>query len=259
MCLSQGSFAVPSDVAFYAAAIPAVLIAAVSKGGFGSGAGFVAAPLLALVMPPAQAIGLLLPLLMLMDVTGLRSYWRKWDWGHARLLMAGAVPGVLIGWWLFRSISSDGVRLLVGLLAVGFVAFQAARSYGYLMPRPGDPGKGPGLFWGMVMGVTSFVSHAGGPPASMYLLAQRLDKTTYQASTVVVFWWVNLIKLPPYVALHMFTAEAVRANLILAPVAVAGVFLGVWAHKVISHALFFRLTYTLLFVTGLKLIWDALA
>ena len=45
---------------FYLVAIPAVLIAAVSKGGFGSGAGFVSAPMLALVMEPRQAVGLLL-------------------------------------------------------------------------------------------------------------------------------------------------------------------------------------------------------
>ena len=67
------------DLAFFAVAIPAVLIPAASKGGFGGGAGFVSAPLLALAMPPAQAVGLLLPLLMLVDVLSLRPYWRRWD------------------------------------------------------------------------------------------------------------------------------------------------------------------------------------
>ncbi len=76
---------------------------------------------------------------------------------------------------------------------------------------------------------------------------------------MVTFWWVNLIKLPPYLALGMFTAESARANLVLAPVAVAGVFLGVWAHHLIEQKTFFRLTYALLLVTGIKLIWDALA
>ena len=59
------------DLAFFTAAIPAVLISAASKGGFGGGAGFASAPLLALAMPPAQAVGLLLPLLMLMDLLSL--------------------------------------------------------------------------------------------------------------------------------------------------------------------------------------------
>lgn len=247
------------NLAFFVAAIPAVLISAASKGGFGGGAGFASAPLLALAMPPAQAVGLLLPLLMLMDVVSLPPYWRKWDWRHALLLMAGGIPGTVIGWLIFGAISPDGVRLFIGLTALGFVLFQVARSRGWLRPPDTDPGVAKGLFWGTVTGFTSFVSHAGGPPASMYLLGAGLDKTTYQASTVLVFWWINLIKVPAYLNVGMLNASLVTPILVLAPVAVAGVFLGVWAHRRVSDAFFFRLTYSLLAVTGAKLVWDALA
>ena len=247
------------DGTFFAVAIPAVLIAGVSKGGFGAGVGFVSTPLLALVLQPAQAVGLMLPLLMLMDVTGLRNYWRRWSWPHARLLMIGMVPGIGLGWLFFRVVSPDGLRLLVGGIAIGFVIFQVARGRGWLRPRSGDATPALGVFWGTVAGFTSFVSHAGGPPASMYLLGAGLDKTRYQASTVIAFWWVNLIKFPPYLALGMFTADSARANLMLAPVAVLGVVLGVWAHRVIPEAIFFRATYALLLVSGTKLVYDALA
>lgn len=247
-----------TDTLFYVVAILAVLISAVSKGGFGSGAGFVSAPMLALVMPPAQAVGLLLPLLMLMDVTGLRTYWGKWDWPHSRSLMLGGIPGTILGWLLFRSISPDGVRLLVGSMAVGFVIFQLGRQQGWIPAPRRDRGPMAGLFWGTLTGFTSFVSHAGGPPATMYLLGAGLDKTKFQASTVVVFWFVNAIKLPFYIGLGMFTAESVKLNLILAPFAVGGVLLGVWAHNVVSPKLFFQLTYVLLVLTGTKLIYDAL-
>ncbi len=243
---------------FFAVAIVAVLISAISKGGFGSGAGFVSAPLLAMVMPPAQAVGLLLPLLMLMDVTSLRTYWGKWDWNHARLLMLGGIPGTVLGWLLFRSISPDGVRLMVGVMAVGFVLFQYARQSGWLRPPSRAQGPVAGVIWGTVTGFTSFVSHAGGPPATMYLLGAGLAKTTYQATTVIVFWFVNAIKLPFYIALGMFNGESVWVNLILAPFAVGGVFLGVWAHDMIEEKRFFQLTYVLLLLTGSKLIYDAL-
>jgi uncharacterized membrane protein YfcA len=250
---------VDTDSLFYLVAIPAVLIAAVSKGGFGAGAGFVSAPLLALVMEPRQAVGLLLPLLMLMDVTGLRTYWRKWSWPHARRLMLGAILGVALGTALFRSVSSDGIRLIVGGFAVGFVVFQVVRELGWLRAADRPWRRIWGYVWGGVTGFTSFVSHSGGPPASIYLLGCRLDKTTYQATTVLVFWWANMIKFPPYLALGMFTGESARANLILAPVAVLGVLLGAWAHTMIEQKTFFRLTYALLLVTGSKLIWDALS
>ncbi len=247
------------DASFFAVAVPAVLFAGVSKGGFGSGAAFAATPLLALVLEPAQAVGLMLPLLMLMDVTGLRAYWGGWSAPHALRLMAGAVPGVILGWLTFRAVSADGVRLMVGAVAIGFVAFQIARARGWLRPRPAAARPIWGLFWGAVTGFTSFVSHAGGPPASMYLLASPLDKTRYQATTVAVFWWVNLIKFAPYFALGMFSAQSLRANLILAPVAVLGVILGARAHVLMPQDWFFRLTYVLLAATGTKLVFDALA
>jgi uncharacterized membrane protein YfcA len=245
------------DPTFFALAIPAVLFAGISKGGFGSGAAFAATPLLALILEPAQAVGLMLPLLMLMDVAGLRSYWRQWSAVHARQLMIGMLPGIAAGWLFFRVVNADGIRLVVGAIALGFVAFQLARATGLLRIGQAFATSAWGLFWGSVAGFTSFVSHAGGPPAAMYLLGAHLDKTRYQASTIVAFWWCNLLKFPPYLALGMFSADSARANLLLSPVAILGVVIGVRAHHLLKDRVFFGITYVLLTVTGAKLVFDA--
>jgi uncharacterized protein len=245
------------DLAFFAVAVPATLFAAISKGGFGSGAAFAAAPLLALVLEPAVAVAFMLPLLMLMDVTSLRPYWRRWSPEHSRALMIGSIPGVVLGAVFFGSVSADALRLMLGALAIGFVIFQIAQQRGLFVPPRMRPRAG--LAWGSLCGFTSFVSHAGGPPAAVYLLGSRLDKTAFQATTVIVFWWVNLIKFPAYVGLGLFSLETTLANLALAPVAVLGVAAGVWAHRKIPESAFFALTYLLLTLTGMKLIWDGLA
>jgi hypothetical protein len=242
---------------FFAAAVPAVLLAGVSKGGFETAGAIAAAPLLALVIDPRLAVGLMLPLLMLMDVASVRAYWRRWSWPEARMLMLGAIPGVAAGWALFGAVSADTVRLTIGLLAVGFVAWSLGRRFG-LIPLGRSQALGSGLIWGSLAGFTSFVGHAGGPPAAVYLFGRRLDKTPFQATSVLTFWWVNLIKFPPYVALGMFNAETARATAILAPIGIAGVLIGAWAHKRVSETLFFGLTYALLAATGVKLIADAL-
>lgn len=245
------------DPAFFAVAIPAVVIAGLSKGGFGASAGFASTPLLALVMPPAQAAALMLPILMVMDVASLRAYWRRWSWPDARRLMIGAAAGVGLAWATFRVVSAEMVQLMVGVIAIVFVLFQIVRSYGLVRPRPGTAGAGSGLFWGTVCGFTSFIANAGGPPASMYLLARPLDKTTFQATTVIAFWWVNLIKLPAFLSLGLLQLDMARPLAILLPLSLASVLAGVWAHRSISDRWFFRLTYALLLCTGAKLIWDA--
>ena len=242
---------------FLAAAIPAVLLAGVSKGGFETAGAIAAAPLLALVIDPRLAVGLMLPLLMLMDLASLRAYWRRWRWIEARALMLGAIPGVALGWLVFGAVSADGMRLMIGALALGFVAWSLAGRFGLLRVERVQPAEA-GLFWGALAGFTSFVGHAGGPPAAVYLLARRLAKTPFQATSVLTFWWVNLIKFPPYVALGMVTAETARAVAILAPVGIAGVLIGAWAHRRIGETAFFAIAYTLLGATGLKLIVDAL-
>jgi uncharacterized membrane protein YfcA len=92
----------------------------------------------------------------------------------------------------------------------------------------------------------------------VYLLSKRPGKTEYQASTVLIFWVVNIAKFIPYAFLGMFTLETGIANLVLAPFALLGAWLGVKAHHLVPEHLFFALTYVLLTLTGVKLIWDGL-
>ncbi len=115
-----------------------------------------------------------------------------------------------------------------------------------------------GLFFGAVAGLTSFISHAGGPPATIYLLSKPIDKRGYQATTVITFWAINLVKFVPYVLLGIFTAQTLLADLFLVPFAFLGVWLGVWAHRHVSERAFFSLVYVFLTIAGSKLIWDAL-
>lgn len=246
------------DLTFFMFAIPAVLFAGVSKGGFGSGAAFAATPFLALVLEPETAVAMMLPLLMIMDLSALKAYWKKWDWQNAKILMLGALPGIVVGWLMFRTANPDVLRFLIGAVAVGFVLFQFARARGWIeVPhKPFNPKTG--AIWGALAGFTSFISHAGGPPASIQLLSQRLDKFTFQATTVVVFWFINAVKFIPYLMLGMFSRETAIADLALAPVAIAGTLLGVWLHKKMSDRIFFMLAYTFLLITGVKLIFDSL-
>ncbi len=246
------------NLMFFVLAIPAVIFAGISKGGFGSGVAFASASILALILEPGQALALMLPLLMVIDVATLPPYWRRWSWPDSRLLILGGVPGVALGAWLYHATDADLLRLLIGAISIGFVTWHLARSRGWISGFTNRLPPPAGLLAGLVAGFTSFVSHAGGPPAAVYLLSQRLTKTEYQATTVLVFWVVNIAKFIPYAYLGMFTWHTALADLLLVPFALLGAWLGVRAHRVISERLFFTIAYVLLTITGTKLIWDAL-
>jgi uncharacterized membrane protein YfcA len=190
----------PTDPLFYALAVPAILIVGIAKGGLGGGIGILGVPLMSLAAGPVQAAAIMLPLLMVMDAFALQRWWGRWDLPNLRVLLPGAVFGILLGTFTFRYLSDDHIRVLIGLIAVGFVA---ARGVDVLRGR-GAPEAGraarpiAGTVWGTVAGFTSFGVHAGGPPVNVYLLRQGLSKSTFQATSVAFFTLVNWIKLPPY-------------------------------------------------------------
>lgn len=246
------------DLAFFLIAAPAVIFAGISKAGFGSGVAFVSSSILAIILDPGQALALMLPLLMLIDAATLGPFWKKWSGPDCALLISGALPGVALGAWLYRATDADLLRLLIGVISVAFVIWHIGQARIKASKTPLTHPRLAGLSAGLVAGFTSFVSHAGGPPAAVYLLARGLDKTRFQASTVLVFWAINAAKFVPYAYLGLFTVNTFWAGALLAPFALFGAWLGVRAHHVVSERLFFAVAYVALTLTGCKLIWDAL-
>jgi uncharacterized membrane protein YfcA len=66
------------------------------------------------------------------------------------------------------------------------------------------------------------------------------------------------MKAVPYAFLGIFTWDTVVGSLLLAPFALVGAWIGVKAHHLVPERAFFALTYVLLLVTGVRLIWVAL-
>jgi uncharacterized membrane protein YfcA len=97
LCLSPAGFAhlVPTEPIFYIAACIAVTFLGLAKGGF-AGVGLVATPLLSLVVPPVQAIAIVLPILLVQDVISVWAYRRHWDAWNLKVLIPGGLIGVAI-------------------------------------------------------------------------------------------------------------------------------------------------------------------
>ncbi|MEM8555899.1 MAG: sulfite exporter TauE/SafE family protein [Pseudomonadota bacterium] len=235
----------------------AALVAGVSKAGFGSGVVAVATPMLALVADPMVAVGAMLPVLMAIDLAALRAYWRKWSWSEARKLILASVPGIAVGAGLHAVTDPDVFRILIGTLALAFVAYQAAKAQGWTT-KGGTMGGGWGYVFGGVAGFTSFVSHSGGPPLLIYLLGRSLGKVEFQATTVIVFWAINILKFPPYIALGFYSGGAVALIFWLLPFAMLGVWIGLWANRTLSDRAFFMVSYVFLVLAGGKLIYDGI-
>jgi hypothetical protein len=246
-----------SDPWFYLAAVPAILIAGISKGGFGGGIALVAVPLLALVIPPAQAAAIMLPILLVMDAIGVAAYRRLFDVAALKAMLPGALLGVAAGGLAFGLLSASTMRLIIGVIALAFVASYAFGGAARRVAR--EPSASLAAVCGALSGFTSTLAHAGSPPAQIYLLPLRLDKTVFVATSVIFFAAVNLAKLVPYALLGQLGVTNLGTALVLTPLAALGMALGLKLHHRVDPATFYRLCYVFVAITGVKLIYDGLS
>jgi len=92
-----------------------------SKGGF-AGAGALSLPMIAFATDPVRAAAILLPLLIAQDVVGVWAFRRTVDWFVLGWTLAGAVIGILLGYWFAASVSPDAVLAMVGGISIAFGA-----------------------------------------------------------------------------------------------------------------------------------------
>jgi uncharacterized protein len=244
-----------ADPAFYAAAVPAVLLMGLSKSGFGAGFGALAVPLMALTVPVPQAAAIMLPLLAVMDAFGLAALWRERDRALIRLLLPAGLAGTLLGTALFGWLSAPVVAGSVGALTLVFLAIRR------FFPPHADappPARWVGVLSGVTSGFTSFVAHAGGPPVGFYVLPLKLSPVVFTATMAVFFAAINASKWIPYAWLGLIDLRNMATALVLMPLAPLGVWLGVRFVRRVPARLFYGMFELGMLLTGLKLLWDGL-
>ncbi|MFC6632990.1 sulfite exporter TauE/SafE family protein [Microbulbifer taiwanensis] len=232
---------------FWLLAIAGVTLTGISKSGFAGGAGVVAVPLLALVMPVPLAVFLMLPLLLAMDIKTVQYYWRHADWVQLKSIVPAAVAGITVGGLLLGRLPEDWLKLLLGILSIVFALWQR------LAPLLGAM-KGAAWLWGGISGLTSTLIHAGGPPINIYLIARQLPKLDWLATAGIFFGIMNAVKVIPYLLTGDWTRDLFLMSLLLLPVALAGVWLGRQIQGRISERQFALCCRALLLASGILLL-----
>ena len=244
------------DPYFWMAAIPAVAMIGLSKGGLGP-LGTLAVPILSLAISPVHAAGLTLPIFVLSDIVAVISYRHHFDLGILKVMLPAGLLGIGLGWLTAAWVTDDVVRLIVGAVSVLFALNYWLR--GRLQAEPAKPSAPKGMFWAAMSGFTSFVSHNGGAPFQMYVLPLGFRPLVYAGTSTIFFAVVNGAKLVPYFFLGQFKSANLEAAAILTPISVACALIGVRIVKVIDQRVFYRLIYVLMFAIGVFLIGQAVA
>ncbi|MCC2098414.1 MAG: sulfite exporter TauE/SafE family protein [Hyphomicrobiales bacterium] len=243
-----------TDFWFYVVAVPAVLLMGLGKGGF-AGTGVLALPLMALVIPPIQAITIILPILMVQDIVSLWAFRNDYSSRSLKILFPGGALGMIAGYFTAATVSNGGVLVMVGIISVVFVihsvAGQAARAL-----APAQATWGAGSFWATISGFTSFIANAGGPPFQVFMVPQKLPPKIYAGTSAIFFAVLNYIKFFAFMHLGWVSMPNLTTSAVLFPLAIAATIGGVWLLKRVPLPTFYRIIYALTLIVGVKLIWD---
>ncbi|MEO5620053.1 MAG: sulfite exporter TauE/SafE family protein [Cypionkella sp.] len=196
---------------FWSLAVLAAVLVGMGKGGMPV-VGMLSVPVLALVMHPVAAAGLMLPVYVVSDMFGLYAYRHAFDRRVLAIMVPGMTLGVVLGYFTATLVSEALVTVLIGVIGVVFALNILIRRQAVVEPRRAE--VAPGIFWGTITGFTSFVSHSGGPPYQVYTLPLGMQKAVFAGTSTIAFAYVNAIKLIPYYLLGQITLHSLEKVLV---------------------------------------------
>ncbi|MFV0332588.1 MAG: sulfite exporter TauE/SafE family protein [Tropicimonas sp.] len=228
-------------------------VVGLSKGGFAT-VGALAVPLLALRMDALTAAALLLPIFIVSDIVGVWLFRRDFDRRNHAILLPAGLAGVAVATALAPFLPPEAFLLATGVIGLVY-CLRAWFGAGRRGPaRPADLPRG--IFWGMMTGISSFISHSGSPPFQTYVLPQKLPKMVFAGTTTITFTVLNLSKLPAYWSIGLF--ERIDPSLLgsLVVAAVAGTFAGNRLTRLLPERVYGLTIQIALFVLSIRLVWD---
>jgi uncharacterized membrane protein YfcA len=188
----------------------AAFLVGFSKAGVAGTLGPAVTVMVALTIPADDAVGLLLPILIIADWFTVAAHWRKWDVIIYRRLLMAALIGIAAGSLVISSVDEELLRRIIAVAMLGYAVF-----YFFSRRIQLDPARSKSYAWpaGVTAGLTSTFAHLGGPPIFVYLMTTNLDPRRFVATSAFLFASINLLKVPGYFYADLFDADLITSTM----------------------------------------------
>ncbi len=219
------------------------------------GAGILAIPLVAFVIPAKASTGVVLPMLIMGDIFAVAFYRRHADWKHLSHLMPSAFVGIIAGYFALGVVTDGQLRPIIGAVILVMLGLNYLREKRRL--KEDDDAAVPhnrtfAASMGLVGGAVTMMANAAGPVIALYMLAMRLPKNIFVGTGAWYFMIMNCVKVPFSAQLGLINKESVLLNLYMMPALVVGALLGVTVLKRLPEKLFNKLVIILAALAALK-------
>ncbi len=238
---------------FYLLGLLAAFCIGLSKAGF-SGISLVSVALLAELYGPRESVGLALPLLIAADLLAYPAFAKHGSWRPVWRLLAPALVGLALGWWVLGWIPDDMARRVIGGCVLAMVVVQLTRRFKDQLFDRALESKWFGAGVGITGGLATMLANAAGPVIQLYLAARNIPKMELIGIGARFFLLINLIKVPLNARLALINVDSLMENLRLMPGVLIGVFGGRWLIRHVPQAAFEWMITGFALLAGLRLL-----
>jgi uncharacterized membrane protein YfcA len=232
----------------------AVFGAYVVRGMSGFGAGLIATPLLALVLPVHVVVPLAGLLVFVLFVFLAIRDRHSVIWRELRLLAPPTLVGVVVGLLLFRSLENRLMLVMLGSFLIIYAAYMlAVHAFGLPQFKCSERWAWPLGFSGSF--VDTLFGGGGGTMVVIYMHARGHGRMEFRA-TVATLWFIEMIaRICGYGLGGYYTRDVLILVAALIPVMCAGTWLGERLGNRISPDVFSRILAVLLMMSGVGLLF----
>lgn len=180
------------------------------------------------------------------------------DWKELKKIVLVMAVGMLCGFFI-KDLFAGREQILYKLLGVFVVVLAIQGLWKEFRPQPQQPrteAAKTGRFDLILLplaGVVHGIFVSGGPLLIGYLTRRVKDKNVFRATISTVWVFLNTIILIDDIRAGLWTASLVKTQLVSIPFLLVGMYIGGRLVKKMSQPLFMKLTYILLFISGLSL------
>lgn len=227
----------------------AALLIGISKGGIPA-AGALAVPMVSFWMNPLAAAALLLPIFLVMDWFAVWTYRREYSAANVKILLPSVLAGIAFAAVAAPFLHEQALLILTGLIGLWYcVRRLITRTQTVSEPQPIA-----GAFWGVLTGISTFITHSGAAPLQAYLLPQRLPGLVFAGTAAIVFAVGNLAKLPAYASAGLLKEVEIAQIASLFLIGFAGVAIGRKIVKTLPEQTYRTLLEIMLFILSITLL-----
>ena len=163
------------------------------------------------------------------------------------MVIIGIVPGMLF----FKNTDTGMLEIIFGFFVVLVALDMLLRK-----KKPVQNGQKIGWKMGLLGIVAGFVcGFCGiGVLIGTYISKVTTDMRSFKANACIVFWVASTTKILSFFFLNLLTKESLLQALMLAPIALLGLWLGMKSSKIIDEARAKKMVLIMLILSGLMLV-----